>query len=49
MLRTFEKPVFIPGVDSVISIELNIDWTKVSFGLMFIKTNVQNDYNPQMW
>ena len=36
----------ISGVDGVISIELNIDWTNVSFGLMFIKTNVQNDYSP---
>ena len=39
----------ISGVDGVISIELNIDWTNVSFGLMFIKTNVHNDYSPQMW
>ena len=45
---TFEKPVFISGVDGVISI-----WTKhrlnVSFGLIFIKTNVQNDNSPKMW
>ena len=26
--------------------ELKIDWTNVSFGLMFIKTHVQNDYSP---
>ena len=37
---TFENPVFISGVDGVISIELNIDWTNVSFGL--IKTNVDS-------
>ena len=48
---TFENPVLISGVDGVISNELNIDWTNVSFGLMFIKSNVQNDYSPQsqMW
>ena len=46
---TFEKPVFISGIDGVISIDLNIDWTNVSFGLMFIKANIQNDYSPQMW
>ena len=46
---TFEKPGFISGVDGVISIELNIDWTNVSFGLMFVKTNVQNDNSPKMW
>ena len=47
---TFEKPVFVSGVDAgVLSIELNINWTNVSFGLMFIKTNVQNDFSPQMW
>ena len=44
-----EKPVFISGVDGVISIELHIDWTNISFGLMFIKTNVQNDNSPKMW
>ena len=44
---TFEKPVLNSGVDGVISIELNIDWTNVSFELMFIKTNVQNDNNAQ--
>ena len=46
---TFEKPVFVSGVDGVISIELNIDWKNVSFGLMFMKTNVQNDNSPKMW
>ena len=46
---TFEKTVFISGFDGVISIELNIDWTNVNFGLMFIKTKVQNDNNPKMW
>ena len=41
---TFEKPVFVSSVDDgVISIELNIDWTNVSFRLMFNKTIVQND------
>ena len=47
---TFEKPVliFISGVDGVISIELIIDGTCVSFGLMFITTNVQNGYSLQM-
>ena len=39
----------ISVVDGVISIEPNIDWTNVSFGLMFIKTNVQKDFSPQMW
>ena len=44
---TFEKPVMISGVDGVISIELNIGWTNVSFGCwMLIKTNVQKDYSP---
>ena len=38
----------ISGVDGVISIELNIDGTNVSFELLFIKTNVQNDYSSQM-
>ena len=37
------------GVDGVISIELMIDWTNVSFGLIFIKTNIQNGLSPQMW
>jgi len=46
---TFEKLVLISGVDGVISIELNIDWTTVSFGLMFIKTNVQNDNSPKIY
>ena len=46
---TFEIPVFVSGVNGVISIELNIDWTNVSCGLMFIKTNVQNDNSPKMW
>ena len=50
---TFEKPIFyflrISSVDGVISVELNIDWTNVSFGLMYIKTDVQNDYGPQIW
>jgi len=36
------------GVDGVISIELSIDWTNVGFGLMFIKTNVQNDNSPKI-
>ena len=45
---TFEKLVLISGVDGVISIELNIDWTNVSFGLMFIKTKVQNNNSPQI-
>ena len=31
------KTGFIPGEDGVISIELNIDFTNVSFGLMFFK------------
>ena len=35
----FEKPVFtITGVDGVISVELNIDWMNIRFGLIFIKT-----------
>jgi len=42
---TFGKPVLISGI---ISIELNIDWTNVSFGLMFIKTNVQNKNSPKI-
>ena len=47
---TFENPVLISGVDGVISIELNIDWTNVSFGLMFIKTlNVKNDNSPKIF
>ena len=37
---TFETPVLISGVDDVMSIELTSDLTNVSFGLMFIKTNV---------
>ena len=40
---TFKKPVLISGVDGVISIELNIDWTNVSLGIKCIETNVQND------
>ena len=40
---TFEKPVLISGVDGIMLGELNIDWTNVSFGLMFIKTKDQND------
>ena len=43
------KPGFyifrISGDDGVISIELKVDWTNVSFGLMFLKTTVQNDYS----
>ena len=39
---TFKKPVFYSGVNGIISIELNIDYTNISFGLMFVKTNVQN-------
>ena len=47
---TFKKKlVFISGVDGVISIELNIDWTNVSFGFMFINSNVKNDNSPKMW
>ena len=38
----------ISGVDGVISIELNIDWTNVSFGLMFTKINVQYDKSPKI-
>ena len=45
---TYEKPLLISGVDGVISVELNIDWTNVSFGLIFIKTNVQNDKSPKI-
>ena len=37
---TFEKLVLISGVDGVTSIEINIDWTNVSFGLMVFMTNV---------
>jgi len=37
---TFETTVLISDVDGVMSIELTIDLTNVSFGLMFIKTNV---------
>ena len=44
----FENPDLISGVDGVISIELNIDLNTVSFKLMFIKTNVQNDNSPKM-
>ena len=42
---SFEEPVLISGVEVIggISIELNIDLTTVSWGLMFIKTNVQKD------
>ena len=42
-MLTFENSVLISGVNGVISIELNIDWTNVSFGLMSIKAKVQND------
>ena len=50
---TFENPVFdfyaFLLLNSVISIELMIDLTNVSLGLMFINTNVQNGSNsPQM-
>ena len=45
---TFEKPVLFSGVDGIISNELNIDWTNISFGLILIKTNVQNDNSPQI-
>ena len=45
---TFEKPVLISSVDGVISIELNIGWTNVGFGLMFIKNTVQNDKSPKI-
>ena len=45
---TFEKTVFFSGVNGVISIELNIDWTNVSFGLIFFKTNVLNYKIPKM-
>ena len=44
----FENPVLISGVDGVMSIELNIDLTNVSLGLMFTKTNVQNDSSRKM-
>jgi len=37
------------GLDGAISIELNIDWTNVSFGLMFFMTNVQNDNSPKIY
>ena len=46
---TFENPVLISGVDGVISIELNIDWTNVSFGLMFKTLNVKNDNSPKIF
>jgi len=36
------------GVDGVISIDLMIDLTNVSLGLMFINTNVHTGYSPQM-
>jgi len=45
---TYEKPVLISGVDGVTLIELIIDWTNVSFELMFIKTNVQNGNSPKI-
>ena len=45
---TFENSVLISGLDGVISIKLNIYWTNVSFGLMSIKTNVQNDNIPKI-
>jgi len=45
---TFEKLVLIFGVNGVILIELNINWTNVSFGLMFIKTNAQNNNSPKI-
>ena len=45
---TFEKIGFFSGVNGVISIELNIDKTNISFRLMFVKTNVQNDNSPKM-
>ena len=50
---TFENPVFdfyaFLLLNSVISIELMIDLTNVSLGLMFINTNVQSGSNsPQM-
>ena len=45
---TFEKPVLISGVDGVISIELNIDWTHLSFGFIFIETNGQKDNSPKI-
>ena len=44
---TFGKSVFslrISGVDDVISIELKIDWTNESFGLMFIKGSVREKW-----
>ena len=46
---TFENRFLIFPHCGVIYIELNIDWTSVSFGLMFIKINVQNDFSPKMW
>ena len=47
-LKLWKKPVVISGGDGVISIELKIDWTNVSFGLMFVKTNVQNGNSPKI-
>jgi len=44
---TFENPVLISAVNGFISIELNIDLMNVSYGLMFIKTNIQKDNSPK--
>ena len=33
----------------VISIRLMIDWTNLSFGLMFKKTNFHKDFSPKKW
>ena len=47
-MYSFEKPILIPVVDGVILIELNIDYTNVSSGLMFIKANAQNYNSPKI-
>ena len=48
VLFNFWNTGFVSGIDGVISIELNIDWTNVSFGLMFVKTNVQKDNSSKI-
>ena len=48
LLKTRFLILRISGIDGVISIELMIDWKNISFGLMFIKANVQTDNSPQM-
>ena len=47
-MYSFEKPILIPVVDGVILIKLNIDYTNVSSGLMFIKANAQNYNSPKI-